>query len=220
MKKILVSILYFSILLSSLNVLAINYQLINGIAIQYNVPFDSIALENEYVKIMRNSIIHDETKSNFGFRVIVALTKVKINCLEGKFKLKRGDVKVFTEKESYEISSGEYFEVNFKKIHPAVKFPETWIEPVKNKIIHENAQFRIFEERLAPGDTRELHSHAQRIVVRLNNVQLTDPRKYPNGQPGGGIQVPSTVKFAEPIVHVVKNLSDIPLFNIVIELKK
>jgi hypothetical protein len=27
------------------------------------------------------------------------------------------------------------------------------------------------------------------------------------------------VKFAEPIVHVVRNLSDIPLFNIVIEFK-
>jgi hypothetical protein len=32
--------------------------------------------------------------------------------------------------------------------------------------------------------------------------------------------VPNTVKFAEPMVHVVKNLSkDLPLFNIIIELK-
>jgi hypothetical protein len=86
--------------------------------------------------------------------------------------------------------------------------------------VYEDEQFRVFEERLAPGDTRELHSHAQRVVVRLNNVQLTDPRFKPNGSPGGGIQVPNTVKFAEPMVHVVKNLSkDTPLFNIVIEFK-
>jgi hypothetical protein len=57
-------------------------------------------------------------------------------------------------------------------------------------------------------------------VVRLNEVQLTDPRTRPNGTPGGGIQVPNTVKFAEPVVHVVKNLSkDTPLFNIVLEFK-
>ena len=86
--------------------------------------------------------------------------------------------------------------------------------------MYEDDQIRIFEERLAPGDTRELHSHAQRVVVRLNNVQLTDPRTKPNGSPGGGIQVPNTVKFAEPVVHVVKNLSkDTPLFNVVIEFK-
>ena len=36
---------------------------------------------------------------------------------------------------------------------------------------------------------------------------------------GTGIQVPNTVKFAEPVVHAVKNLSKIPLFNIVIEFK-
>jgi len=52
----------------------------------------------------------------------------------------------------------------------------------------------------------------------LNQVQLTDPR-YSIGKPGTGIQVANTVKFAEPMVHVTKNLSEIPLFNIVIEYK-
>ena len=86
-------------------------------------------------------------------------------------------------------------------------------------MVYEDEQFRVFEERLAPGDDRELHSHAQRVVVRLNEVQLTDPRLYPEGQPGTGIQVPNTVRFAEPVVHAVRNLSKIPLFNIVIEFK-
>ena len=93
------------------------------------------------------------------------------------------------------------------------------MEPTKNKIVFEDNEFRVFEERLNPGDTRELHSHAQRVVVRLNDVQLTDPRFHPNGKPGTGMQVANTVKYAEPMVHVTKNLSKIPLFNIVIEYK-
>ncbi|MCX6141852.1 MAG: hypothetical protein NTZ35_01395, partial [Ignavibacteriales bacterium] len=80
-------------------------------------------------------------------------------------------------------------------------------------------QIRVFEERLPPHGERQLHSHAQRVVVRLNLVQLTDPRFSENGTPGAGIQVPNTVKYAEPVIHVVRNLSDIPLFNIVIEFK-
>ncbi len=94
------------------------------------------------------------------------------------------------------------------------------MEPPKNAIVYEDEIFRVFEERLAPGDTRELHSHAQRVVVRLNKVQLTDPRFYPDGVDGQGIQIPNTVRFAEPMVHVVKNLSkDTPLSNIIIEFK-
>lgn len=89
----------------------------------------------------------------------------------------------------------------------------------KNTIVYEDAQFRIFEERLEAGDIRDLHSHAQRLVVRLNLVQLTDPRLNKEVKEGTGIQVPNTVKFAEPVVHAVKNLSKIPLFNIVIEFK-
>jgi hypothetical protein len=85
--------------------------------------------------------------------------------------------------------------------------------------VYEDEQIRVFEERLDGGDERPLHSHAQRVVVRLNEVQLTDPRFPKSERPGAGIQVPNTVRFAEPMVHVVKNLSKIPLFNIVLEFK-
>jgi hypothetical protein len=155
----------------------------------------------------------------FGTRVVVALTEMTIRSSRGSANLKRGEIAVFRAHESYTSPAGEFFEVAFKTNHPPVKGPEEWIEPVKNTVVYEDEEFRVFEERLAPGDTRELHSHAQRVVVRLNRVQLTDPRYHPEGTPGGGIQVPNTVRFAEPIVHVVNNLSTIPLFNVVIELK-
>jgi hypothetical protein len=183
-------------------------------------PSDSIAFENGYLKVMRNSTACARAHTpNFGSRVIVALGKVKIKSSRGSIKLKRGTIAVFQAGESYKSVKGDYFEVAFKTNHPAVKGPEQWLEPEKNTMVYEDDQFRVFEERLPPHGERQLHSHAQRLVVRLNEVQLTDPRTSEKGTPGAGIQVPNTVKFAEPIVHVVRNLSDIPLFNIVIEFK-
>ncbi len=181
---------------------------------------DSIALENAFVKVMRKSTVGFSTNDTlFGTRVIVALTDTKIKSKKTNKILKRGEVAVFQKNEKYKITTGDFFEVVFKLNHPAPKGPTEWLEPQKNTFVYEDNEFRIFEERLEGGDTRELHSHAQRVVVRLNEVQLTDPRFKPNGSPGGGIQVPNTVRFAEPMVHVVKNLSKIPLFNIIIELK-
>lgn len=178
-------------------------------------------VDNDYVRVLHSSTACTAPETpGFGTRVIVALEKLTIKSSRGPLELSRGQVAVFLRKESYQSPSGEFFEIAFKLNHPPLSRPEQWIEPLKNTIVYEDEQFRVFEERLAPGDTRELHSHAQRVVVRLNNVQLTDPRTKPNGSPGGGIQVPNTAKFAEPMVHVVKNLSkDTPLHNVVIEFK-
>ena len=179
---------------------------------------DSVAIDNEYVKVMLNSAICSEAHTfGFGTRVIVALADLQVEGSSGNKKLKRGEIAVFTENESYKEPAGEYFEVAFKTSHPPYKGPEEWLEPVKNKIVYEDKQFRIFEEILQPGETRPLHSHSQRVVVKLNPARLTDPRFNEEGNKKGSLQVPNSVKFAEPIVHVVQNISDVPLFNVVIE---
>ena len=182
---------------------------------------DSIVLENDFVRVIKNATVRSAADAGiFGKRIIVALSKLKYKTGNRIRTINRGDVFVLLPAQSIRIKKGEYFEVAFKKIHPEPKGPEQWLEPQKNTIVYEDDLFRVFEERLAAGDTRALHSHAQRVVVRLNRVQLTDPRINPIGVPGEGIQVPNTVKFAEPMVHVVKNLStDTPLFNIIIEFK-
>ncbi len=181
---------------------------------------DSVALDNAYVKVLRDGAACTLANTpNFGTRIIVALNKIKFKSNRGTIKIKRGEIAVFLENEFYDLPKGSYFEIALKKNHPPLTKPNEWVEPTKNTVIYEDAEFRVFEERLNPGDTRALHSHAQRVVVRLNQVQLTDPRYSPNGKPGTGIQVANTVKFAEPMVHVTKNLSAIPLFNIVIEFK-
>jgi hypothetical protein len=181
---------------------------------------DSIALDNAYMRVLRDGAACTLANTpNFGTRIIVALDKIKFKSNRGTIKINRGGIAVFLENEFYDLPKGSYFEIALKKEHPPLTKPSEWLEPLKNKIIYENTEFRVFEERLNPGDTRALHSHAQRVVVRLNQVQLTDPRNSLNGKPGTGIQVANTVKFAESVLHVTKNLSDIPLFNIVIEYK-
>lgn len=193
---------------------------VSKIITEQNIRSDSVALENGYVKIFHNRAYFSKANNpNIGTRVIVALADLEIKSSKGKIKISRGGVAAFLKNESYDIQSGEFFEVGFKENHPPLKQPEQWLEPIKNTIVYEDNQIRVFEERLEPGDTRELHSHNQRVVVRLNEVKLTDPRFHENGTPGGGIQVPNTVRFAEPMVHVVRNLSKIPLFNVVIEYK-
>ena len=180
---------------------------------------DSVAIDNAYMKVLRDGAGCTLANTpNFGTRIIVALDKIKFKSNRGTIKIKRGEIAVFLENESYDLPKGSYFEIALKKVHPPLTKPKEWFEPMKNTIIYENDEFRVFEERLNPGDERPLHSHAQRVVVRLNQVQLTDPR-YFIGKPGTGIQVANTVKFAELMVHVTKNLSEIPLFNIVIEYK-
>ncbi len=178
---------------------------------------DSIVFENEFVTVLRNCSM--KVNNGYHARVIVALDDMVMSRKNGSHNLHRGVVEVIPANESFDVPEGEYFEIDIKNDHPPLKEPEEWIEPKMNTMVYQDDRFRVFEERLPPGGERALHSHAQRLVVRLNDVQLTDPRTNPNGTPGGGRQVPNTVKFAEPVVHVVKNLSAIPLFNIVIEFK-
>ena len=186
----------------------------------YLAEKDSVALDNDFMKVLRDGAACTLANTpDFGTRIIVALDKIKFKSNRGTIKIKRGQIAVFLGNEYYDLPKGSYFEIALKKNHPPLTKPSEWVEPTKNKVIYEDTEFRVFEERLDPGDTRELHSHAQRVVVRLNQVQLTDPRNAPSGKPGTGIQVANTVKFAEPVVHVTKNLSKIPLFNIVIEYK-
>jgi len=179
----------------------------------------SPSIDNPYFRVLKNESAPQEANTNIASRVIVALRNVQIQSPRGDQKLDRGQIAVFNPGETFKIT-GEYFEVSFKADHPPLKEPSEWIEPSKNTIIHDAPEFRIFEEQLGPGDTRAIHSHAQRVVIRLNEVQLIDPRFHEKAGPGkGGLQVPDTAKYADPIVHVVKNLSQIPLDNIVIEYK-
>ena len=180
-------IIFVALLISSI---ALNFIPAREASSEFNIVkfdiSDTAEIDNEYVRVYKNYAACQTAQTpGFGTRVIVALTNVNIESSMGAVNLERGQIAVFLSNESYESPTGEYFEVAFKTNYPPLKSPEEWIEPIKNTIIYEDEQFRVFEERLEPGDDRELHSHAQRIVVRLNEVKLTDPRFNPSGTSKG-----------------------------------
>jgi hypothetical protein len=181
---------------------------------------DTPALDNAYVRVMRNSSACASVLSPgcATERIIVALSNVDVNSVTGTRRLQRGDIAVFGAKESYVAPvGGSYFEVILKSDRPAVLSPKEMIPPEKNSIVHDADRFFIFEERLQPGDTRARHSHSQRVVIQLNPTRL---QQWPEGEAEviRDMRVDQAA-FNEPVIHVVKNIGDKPLRGIVIEFK-
>lgn len=177
------------------------------------------ALENDYVRVMRDAAPCAKSNSaGCGDRVIVALGEIELRSGKSRRKMTRGDIAVFKAGESFEPpTSGSFFEVNIKPNHPPVQSPREIIPPEKNAIRYDGRRFFIFEERLAPGDTRERHSHSQRVVMQLNATRL---EQWPDGGSEVFVDtVPDRPTFNPPVIHRVKNVGDAPLRGIVIEFK-
>jgi hypothetical protein len=179
-----------------------------------------IALDNEYVQVARNSIACPDPTPTCRERVIVALDTVLVQKVGGdSLKLGRGDFAVFSATESYyNPTGGRYYEVAIKPNHPPVESPPgEMIPPGKNIFRYIGDEFFIFEEQLNVGDTRDRHSHSQRVVMQMNATKL---RQWPDGQPELVKDiVPDSVGFNAPVVHKVFNMGPAPLRGIVIEFK-
>jgi quercetin dioxygenase-like cupin family protein len=180
---------------------------------------NAVALENEYVRVTRDAApCASATSPGCGDRVIVALGEVELRSGGSRRKMARGDIAVFKPEESYESpTGGPFFEVAFKANHPPVESPQEIIPPEKNAIRYDGERFFIFEERLAPGDTRPKHSHSQRVVMQLNRTRL---QQWPEGAQEIFVETtPDRAAFNPPVIHTVKNVGDAPLRGIVIEFK-
>jgi hypothetical protein len=185
------------------------------LALQGDVP----ALDNAYVRVSRNSApCAAAATAGCVDRVIVALGNIDLNSAAGTRRMARGDIAVFGAGESYlPPVGGAYFEVAFKTNRPPVKSPKEIIAPDKNVIRHDAPAFFIFEERLAPGETRARHSHSQRVVIQLNRTTL---QQWPEGEPEVLREMRvDQAAFNEPVIHVVKNVGELQLRGIVIEFK-
>ena len=172
-------------------------------------------LDNDYVRVSRNaSPCAVAGTADCGDRVVVAMGPVQF----GAKKMSRGDIIVFKARASYKPpAGGDYLEVAFRPDHPPVKSPTELIPPDKNSLLYDGQRFFVFQENLAPGETRARHSHSQRVVVVLNQTRL---QQWPDGGPAiFRDQIPDDVRFNEPVIHVVKTVGDKPLRNIVIEFK-
>jgi hypothetical protein len=181
-------------------------------------PTAGHALENEFVRITRDEApCASADTPGCADRVIVALADIELQSGGGARSLARGDVAVFGPGESYVAPAAGYFEVTIKPDHPASQAPAETIAPEKNAMVHDGEDFFVFEEKLAPGDTRARHSHSQRVVIQLNRARL---RQWPDGKPELELEtVPDRPAFNPPVIHVVSNVGEVPLRGIIIEFR-
>jgi hypothetical protein len=187
------------------------------IALVLLLQIQDIALDNEYVRVTRNSAPCATASATCQDRVIVALGDVALRTGGSTRKLVRGDIAVFEPHESYELPAGVYFEVVLKAGHPPLREPAEHIAAEKNVVLHESDRLFIFEERLAVGETRARHSHRPRVVIQLNRTRL---QQWPDGAAEVLREiVPDQAGFNPPVIHRVKNVGELPLRGIVIELK-
>jgi hypothetical protein len=177
---------------------------------QANTP----VLENDFVRVYKNSAPCASPGPTCGETVIVALGPTE---LAGQ-KMVRGDIKGFKKGDKYAPPQGNYVQVVMKPVWPAVKTPAVNLPPKGNTIIYDSDRFFIFEEKLPVGGYRERHSHAQRLVVTINETQL-EQKVDGEDKPVIRDSIPDNVHFNEPIVHDTKNIGKLPMRNIVIELK-
>jgi hypothetical protein len=176
-------------------------------------------LENDYVRVTRDAAPCASADSpECRDRVIVALGDIELAADGARRTMARGDIAVFGPGESYELrDGGSFFEVSIKADHPPVQSPGEFIPPEKNAIRYDGKDFFVFEEKLAPGDTRARHSHSQRVVIQLNRARL---QQWPDGEPSKFVETaPDRPAFSPPVIHTVKNIGDTPLRGIVIEFK-
>jgi len=132
--------------------------------------------------------------------------------------LGRGDVAVFSASEEYEPPSGAFFEVAIRSTHPPVQSPPELIAAEKNALRYDGPRFFVFEEKLAPGETRARHSHSQRVVIQLNRTRL---QQWPDGSDAIMVETtPERVNFSPPVIHIVKNIGEVPLRGIIVEFKQ
>jgi hypothetical protein len=180
----------------------------------FQTPSTSPLLENDFVRVFRNSAPCAAGTATCGDRILLALGAVE---LSGQ-KMQRGDVQVFKTGERYSPpKDGEYLEVVIKPGHPQVMAPGAGTPPAPdNKVLHEGKDFTIFEEKMQPGELSSPHSHNQRLAIFLNRTQV---RQWSDGKEETRELVPDLVTFRPAVVHTSKDVGTVPIRNILIEFK-
>jgi len=119
-------------------------------------------------------------------RVIVAMGEIQLRFGKVLRAMRRGEVAVFKAGESYRPpEAGAYFEVAIKTESPAGQIARRDHPAAKNTIVYEGERFFITRSGSTPGDTRERHSHSQRVEIRINQGpllrQIIDGKDSPQG---------------------------------------
>jgi quercetin dioxygenase-like cupin family protein len=171
-------------------------------------------VENDFVRVFKNSAPCAIAAASCGERVLVALGSVVVN---GQ-KMERGDIKVFKVGERYSPpKSGDFLEVEIKRAHPKVMPPGAGTPPPPgNKILYDGKDFTVFAEKMQPGEYSAPHSHNLRLAIFLNDTQV---QQWTDGKEETRELVPDVVTWRPAVVHASKDVGTLPIQNILIEFK-
>ena len=171
-------------------------------------------LDNDFVRVYRNSAPCAAAAVSYGEHVVIALGKIEVN---GRM-LDRGDVASFKSGERYDaLKTGDYLEVAIKPGHPKVIPPAAGTPPPPgNKILYDGKDFTVFAERMEPGEYAAPHSHNVRVAIFLN---YTNVQQWTDGKEETRELVPDTVMWRPAVVHASKDVGKVPIHNILIEFK-
>lgn len=189
------------------------YRLIAALLLLQAMPANPV-VDNEYVRVFKNSAPCAPAGPSCGERVVVALGPVEIN---GQ-KMERGNIKAFSAGEKYASpSAGSYLEVAIKPNHPKVMPLAAGSPPAPgNKVLYDAQDFTVFAERMAPGEYSAAHSHNVRLAIFLNDTMV---EQWTNGKDETRELIPDTVTWRPAVVHASKDVGKLPISNILIEFK-
>jgi hypothetical protein len=171
-------------------------------------------LENDFVRVFKNSAPCAAAAASCGDRVVVALSSVEVS---GQ-KLERGKIKVFKTGESYSPpKSGDFLEVSIKPAHPKVLPPAPGTPPPPgNKVLYDGKDFTVFAEKMQPGEYAAPHSHNQRLAIFLNDTMV---QQWTDGKEETRELIPDVVTWRPAVVHASKDVGKLPISNLLIEFK-
>jgi hypothetical protein len=189
-------------------------QIILAVLLFFQIAPAGPLLDNDFVRVTRNSAPCAGGAASCGERVFVALRPLEL----GGKKMERGDIKGFKAGERYSApKSGEYLEVVIKPGHPKVMPPPAGTPPAPdNKILYEGKDFFVASERMALGEVSKEHSHNVRVAIFLNKTQV---QQWTNGKEEIRDLVPDVVNFRPAVVHISKDIGKLPIRNLLIEFK-
>jgi hypothetical protein len=172
------------------------------------------AVDNEFVRVVKNSAPCATAAPACGDRIVVALGPIEVN---GQ-KMDRGDVKGFKAGEKYSApKNGNYLEVSIKPTHPKVMPPAAATPPAPhNKILYEGNDITVFEEKMQPDEYDAPHSHNVRLAIFLNDTMV---EQWTDGKDETRELIPDVVTWRPAVVHASKDVGKVPIHNILIEFK-
>lgn len=171
-------------------------------------------LDNEFVRVFKNSAPCAAAGPSCGERVVLALGPVEVN---GK-KMERGEIQAFKPGERFmPPANGNFLEVEIKPTHPKVLPPAPGTPPPPgNKVLYDGKDFTVFAEKMTPGEYAAPHSHNVRLAVFLNDTMV---EQWTNGKDETRELVPDVVMWRPAVVHASKDVGKVPISNILIEFK-